>query len=150
MLQLLDEALEDFMRGEVPLNRTEVEIAFDAPDNEWSSGVTKPTVNLFLWDIRRTWDESDIGREQVEVDGTLHWRQRPPRVDFRYLCTAWTSEVADEHRLLGSLLAAFLGNRELPDPYLQGVLTEMIPGPTMKVARHDAKDFAELWSALEG
>lgn len=150
MLQLLDESLEDFLRAEVGLTKDEVDIVFEAPDDEWRAGVTKPTVNLFLWDIRRSTDEASAGREQIEKDGTVYWRMRPPRMVFRYLCTAWTNEVQDEHRLLGLCLAAFLANRSLPEQYLKGVVADMEPGPTVRVAAHDAKDFAEFWSALEG
>ena len=39
--------------------------------------------------------------EFVEEEGGRRWRPPQPRVDCRYLVTAWTSEVRDEHRLLG-------------------------------------------------
>ena len=51
MLQLLDESLESFLRAEVPLGARDVDVAFDAPDKEWASQISRPTVNLFLWDI---------------------------------------------------------------------------------------------------
>ena len=50
MLHLLDETLEAFLRAEVPLPARQVDVSFAAPDSEWGAAVTKPTVNLFLWE----------------------------------------------------------------------------------------------------
>lgn len=150
MLQLLDESLEEFLRGVVPLERGEVDLAFDTPDSEWGTGITRPTVNLFLWDVRRSLDENESGRERVATSDGSAWRQRPPRVAFRYLCTAWTSEIADQHRLLGGLLIALLGHSQIPQQYLQGHLVDLDPLPTLRIARPDGKDFAEFWPAVEG
>ena len=53
MLHLLDETLEAFLRAEVPLPARQIDVSFSAPDSEWGAAVTKPTVNLFLWDVKR-------------------------------------------------------------------------------------------------
>ena len=58
MLHLLDESLEAFLRATVPLPRREVDVAFAAPDRDWAARVSRPTVNLYLWDVRR----KEIGR----------------------------------------------------------------------------------------
>lgn len=150
MLQQLDEGLEAFLRETVPLGRSEVDVSFEAPDKEWGAGITKPTVNLFLWDIRRSLDEAESGRELVERNGEKYWRQKPPRIDFRYLVTAWTTEVQDEHRLLGSVLTTLLANARLEEEHLPPGLAEVVPPPNIRVARPDGKDFAEFWSAIEG
>jgi hypothetical protein len=150
VLQLLDESLEEFLRNVVPLERGEVDFAFDTPDSEWGAGITRPTVNLFLWDVRRSTEENESGREQVTVDGATRWQQRPPRVAFRYLCTAWTTEMADQHRLLGGMLVALLGHSQIPHEYLRGHLADLDPLPTLRIARPDGKDFAEFWPAVEG
>ena len=65
MLHLLDESLETLLRQKMAIGRADVDIAFDAPDNEWSGRITKPTINLFLWDVRRSVDEAESGREKV-------------------------------------------------------------------------------------
>lgn len=150
MLQLLDESLEEFLRSAVPLERGEIDLAFDTPDSEWGTGITRPTVNLFLWDVRRSLDENESGRERIPTPDGSAWRQRPPRVAFRYLCTAWTAEIADQHRLLGGLLIALLGHSQIPARFLQGHLADLDPLPTLRIARPDGKDFAEFWPAVEG
>jgi hypothetical protein len=150
MLHLLDESLETLLRRKMAIGRADVDIAFDAPDNEWSGRITKPTINLFLWDVRRSVDEAESGRERVMRDGKEHWQMKPPRIAFSYLLTAWTKEARDEHRLLGSALTMLLGTSQIDEDFLAQDLREVMPPPTIRVARPDAKDFAEFWSAIDG
>jgi hypothetical protein len=151
MLHLLDEGLETFLRASVPLPSRQVDVSFDAPDSEWGSGITKPTVNLYLWDVRLNETERHSGMELVrEADGTMSRRRPPLRVDCRYLVTAWTSDVSDEHRLLGAVLAALLqhpvmAQEHLPEPY-----RAVRPLPTLAVASPNGEETADVWSALGG
>ena len=133
MLQLVDESIEDFLRATVPdLAGDEVEVAFEAPDSEWGARVTKPTVNLFLWDVRRNLDQRDAGMELLDdQDGKRHRRPPLPRVACHYLVTAWTADVGDEHRLLGALLTALLTAPKLPAEHLRGPLAELRPLPSI-------------------
>lgn len=150
MLHLLDESLENMLRADMRLAKNDVDVAFNAPDNEWAARITKPTLNLFLWDIRLSGDETQAGRERVVRDGKDVWRARPPRVSFSYLLTAWTNDARDEHRLLGQALTALLASPELADQHLAEGLEATEPPPSIKVARPDAKDFADFWSAIDG
>jgi hypothetical protein len=78
-------------------------------------------------------------------------RQRPrPRVDCRYLISAWTSDVRDEHALLGSVLAAVLPRSELGVEHLARGYAEIRPLPTLKVASAGDDDKSDFWSALGG
>ena len=56
MFHLLDESLEDFLRTTVPLPAREIDVSFDAPDKDWAAKVSRPTINLYLWDVRRNVD----------------------------------------------------------------------------------------------
>lgn len=151
MLNLLDESLEAFLRAEVPLAKRTVEISFDAPDSDWSAGVTKPTVNLYLWDVRRNADDVESGFEIVEDEEGNKSRQPPkPRVDCRYLVTAWTTETQDEHALLGQVLATMLANDHLPTEHMVESYAHVRPLPTFSVASADGKDQADFWSAVGG
>src|SRR5438093_1211477 len=106
MLNLLDESLEEFLRATVPLPKREIDVSFAAPDKDWSSRISRPTINLYLWDVRRNVSERDHGIETVpDRNGRPARRQPLPRVDCRYLITAWTSDIGDEHALLGATLA---------------------------------------------
>lgn len=151
MLHLLDESLEAFLRAEVPLSRREVDVSFDAPDSEWSARVSRPTINAYLWDVRRNLAQRDAGVELVRhPNGSVHRRAPLPRVDCRYLITAWTSEVRDEHSLLGATLAALLQHEEIEPVYLQGQYAAVRPIPTIEVAAGDGRDNSDFWSALGG
>ncbi len=151
MLHLLDESLEAFLRAEVPLSERDVDISFEAPDKDWGARVTGPTLNLFLWDLRRNLDEREGGlKTYVDSNGRKVRRPPLPRMDLRYLITAWTSEVRDEHSLLGSVLHALLLAPCLDPQYLRGPYASVHPLPDIQVAMPEGKDTADFWSALGG
>src|SRR5712691_10987056 len=149
MLHLLDASMEAYLRGEVPLD-DRVDMSYEAPDSQWSAGITRPTVNLFVWDVRRNSTESSAGIDTVERDGNRFHRTAPPRIDFRYLITTWTQEVRDEHELLGAVLVACLRLPVIPVQYLQGALAEVEPTPRLQVARFDDTQSSEFWSSMGG
>lgn len=149
MIHLLDATLEQYLRSEVPLD-DRVDIAYNAPDDEWSSRLTRPTVNLFVWDIRRNIGEAAGGIDLVEQDGDRFHRPVLPRIDFRYLITTWTNEVRDEHELLGALLVTALRVPIIPEQYLQGGLAQVRPLPRINVARFDGAESSEFWSSVGG
>jgi hypothetical protein len=151
MLHLLDESLEAFLRATVPLGKREVDVSFAAPDRDWAARVSRPTVNLYLWDVRRNLDQRDAGMEVVPGENGRALRRPPlPRVDCRYLVTAWTTEVQDEHSLLGHTLAALLLHSTLEERYLSGSFAQVRPLPTIEVAGTDGRDNSDFWSALGG
>lgn len=150
MFHLLDETIEAFLREEVPLPTRQVDVAFAAPDQDWGAKLSRPTVNLFLWDVRQNFTERMAGTSVVEENGKKYRRNPPPRVDCRYLVTAWTTEVSDEHQLLGSLLVAFLTHREIGAAYLRGPLASVRPLPTVTVASPTETTSSDFWSAVGG
>jgi len=152
MLHLLDETLEAFLRDVVPLPARDVDIAFDAPDGEWSASLsTRPTVDLYLWDIRPNMAEREFGEVIIEEgDGRRYRRDPLPRVDCRYLVTAWTSEVRDEHSLLGDVLAALLLHPVIEAEHLHGPFAEVRPLPALKLRSGDGSENSDFWSALGG
>jgi len=149
MLHLLDATMEEFLRREVPLD-DRVDVAYDAPDNEWRGRITRPTINLFVWDIRRNQHESQGGMDLVERNSERFHRPTPPRIDFRYLITTWTSEIRDEHQLLGAILVACLRQPLIPQAYIQGELAEATPVPRLQVARFDGAESSEFWASMGG
>jgi hypothetical protein len=152
MLHLLDETLEAFLRDVVPLPARDVDVAFAAPDGEWSAALSsRPTVDLYLWDIRPNLSERDFGEMIIEeVDGKRYRRDPLPRVDCRYLITAWTSEVRDEHSLLGDVLAALLLHPVIEAEHLQGVFASVRPLPSLHLRSGDGSENSDFWSALGG
>ncbi|MEU6592099.1 DUF4255 domain-containing protein [Streptomyces sp. NPDC046881] len=151
MLDLLDRALESFLRATVPLGK-DIAIAFEAPDREWVARTSgRPTINLYLWDVRRNLGQREGGMETVvDAEGRKHRRRPLPRVDCRYLITAFTSDVRDEHSLLGRVMTALLMHQEIGAEHLPGALTQLRPLPSVEIAAGDGQDNSDFWSALGG
>ncbi|MFW6599995.1 DUF4255 domain-containing protein [Propionibacteriaceae bacterium Y2011] len=150
MLNLLDGSLAAFLRAKVPLATKDVEIAFEAPDREWGGRVTRPTVNLYLWDVRPNLAERELGIMTTTTDEYGTRRHGPrPKLDCRYLVTAWTSEVDDEHALLGRVMTALLINNEIDEKYCKGPLSTVAPLPQLALAPNSG-DNSDFWSALGG
>lgn len=152
MLDALDETIKAVLRELGGLDPDEVDIAFDAPDREWAARVGKPTVNCYLYDIRENLDlrstEWNVDRQS---NGRAVKRQAPRRFDLSYVCTAWTADVEDEHRLLWRVLATMVRCPELPRHLLQGSLATVGWPVITEVAQPDGllRDPADVWSALD-
>jgi hypothetical protein len=148
VLELIDESLESFFRATVPLSATDVDVAFDAPDREWSAKLTRPTVNVFLWDIRRSATRSRSGIRTTHHDGQAAHQAAMPVVELRYVVTAWTSDLGDERALLGGLIGSLLTYGSIPREFLADGLT-YIDTPTLMMARA-GEDHMDVFKALEG
>lgn len=148
MLDLIDETLESLLRASVPLGSTEVDVSFDPPDREWSAKLTRPTVNLFLWDIRRSTARAKAGLQEYEQDGHIVRRMALPVVELRYLVTAWTSDHGDERVLLSGLLRSMLSFSEIPPAHLPAGLSGLRP-VSMVMAR-SGEEQIDIFKTLEG
>lgn len=150
MIQLVDRAVEQFLRQAVPLPENAVDVSFDAPDRTWGAAITRPTVNIFLWEVTRNPSYAQTGMQQRRgPDGRVERRPTSPVVDLHYLITAWASEQRDEHQLLGNILACVLSHAALPP----SSLPEQLVGTTwisMALAAHEKRAPGEFWSALDG
>ncbi len=149
MIQFIDEAVEAHLRREVPLPETSVDISFAAPDRAWGAAVTRPTVNIFLWDIRRNMTRTTAGLAQQGADGQVERRPTNPVIDLRYVVTAWAAEHRDEHQLLGSVLTCILAHSSVaPD-----ILPPQLPTSSslsLGLASEEARVTGEFWSSLDG
>lgn len=149
MIHHVDRAVERFLRRAVPLAETTVDMSFDAPDRTWGAALTRPTVNVFLWETTRNPAYQQTGMEQrVATSGAVERRPATPVVDLHYLVTAWATELADEHQLLGAVLGCVLGHSRLPEEDLPDPLAGMRLG--LSLAAADKRVPGEFWSALDG
>jgi hypothetical protein len=148
MLRLLDEALEAMLRDRVPLSANEIDVAFDAPNSDWSGSLIRPTVNLFLWAVAPSESQGVAGMAVFEENGRRVRRPPHPRLQCSYLVTAWTNDISDEHQLLGAVLAAVMREPEVEEPFLP---TPLIGAPvTVSIARESPGRSPDFWSALGG
>ncbi len=149
MLDSVDESLERFLRSTVPLSARNTDVSFEAPDREWAAKLNnRPTVNLFLWDIKRSTDRSRTGLETYEQNGQTKRRMALPRIELRYLISTWTAEHTDDRILMGGLLRAFLAHSELPYEFLAEPLRELSP-LTMTMTR-GGEAGVDVFKALDG
>jgi len=154
MLADLDETLRALMKRELGKQGFDgVEIAFDAPDKEWSAALAAPMVNCFLYDLRESKDHRPLDWEPLKVDGEVVELRPPLRLDATYAVTAWTRAVEDEHRLLSQVLAILYAYPELPEDLLAGRLAlgngQRWPLHT-KVANPNRDGGADFWTAVGG
>jgi hypothetical protein len=148
VLDLIDESLEAFFRATVPLDATDVDVSFEPPEREWSAKLNRPTVNAFLWDIRRSTHRAKTGMEAVERNGETVRRMALPVVELRYVVTAWTSDHGDERALLAGLMRAILAHGTIPSTFLAEPLLALEP-PSILMAR-TGEEHVDVFKALEG
>ena len=153
MIHDVDQLLERLVRRDA-LNGSAVDLVFDAPTKDWVARRSGPAVNLYLYDIRedlarRVPNWEDIRGPGGEVTGRI---QPPRRFRLAYLVTAWTQRPEDEHRLLSSLLLAFLRNPMLQPGELGGALDEAGLPVYLEVGQPETQErsLADVWSALGG
>jgi hypothetical protein len=153
MLDALDESIKAVLRELGGLDADEVDVAFDAPDREWAARVSKPTVNCYLYDIRENLDlrGNEWSVERQSNGRTVAKKHAPRRFDLSYVCTAWTADVEDEHRLIWRVLATMIRCPEIPRHLLRGPLGDLAWPVITEVAQPDGllRDPADVWSALD-
>src|SRR3954454_10723413 len=152
MLADLDETLRNLLRDELERHGFEgVDIAFDAPSRDWSGQLSKPSVNLFLYDLREA--EALRSSEWSRVNkGGRTLESRPPMVmECSYAVTAWTQAVEDEHRLLSQVLAILFAYPQLPEERLNGRLVNgSQPWPIKGRIGQGKGEKSDFWSAVGG
>jgi hypothetical protein len=153
MLADLDETLRVLLKRELGRHGFDgVEIAFDAPARDWSSQLSGPTVNLFLYDLRESHEFRPTEWRTDRSNGS-HREVRPPMMmECSYAVTAWTQAVEDEHRLLSQVLGVLFAFPQLPDDALTGRLSETarrfaIEG---RIGQPKSDGKADFWSAVGG
>jgi len=156
MIQDVDESLRALVKRDA-LNGSKADIAFDAPNKEWSSRRNTPTVDLYLYVIREDLEQREVMWQDIRGDASnsrLVTERRPPprRFKLSYLVTAWTQRPEDEHRLLSSLLACFLRHPTMPADALSGVLADARQPILLNIALPPPQDrsISDVWSALGG
>ena len=159
----LDETIKELLIKGVPLDISEIDVAFEAPTAEWSASLARPTVNCYLYHLV---ENQDLRNNQWELDrhlggrrnGASHEvpgvtrRRMPFRLDACYMVTAWANAPEDEHRLLWRVLGALMRYNTIPAECLKGSLAgQDWPFPT-KTAQPDTpiKNPSDFWSSMEG
>jgi len=152
MIDELDEVLRKFLIREIPIKNGDVDIKFDMPKREWSARLNRPTLNLFLYDMRenvKLRQAQPMWEIERDKDQAIQ-RRKPVRLDLHYMITAWASEPEDEHRLLSRTLMAFFRHAHLPEDLLpESFQGQPVPIPVMAAQQSELQNPADVWSALD-
>ena len=155
MISDVDEALRSLILDSLTVSRQNVDIKYDLPSRDWASRLNRPTIDLFLFDIRENLRlrGAEQYRQVPRDDGTVEIHRNPVRIDLRYLLSAWTKDPEDEHLLLSDTLMTLLRNPTIPDKYcsekmkkqqfpviLDAAVYQPEHGPTEKVT--------EIWGVI--
>ena len=154
MLADLDAALRRLLETELAGHGFDgARVSFEAPTNQWATGLTAPTVDLFLYDLREAVDAATGGWSEHRGNGPVRLERPALRLECSYAVTAWTREAEDEHRLLSQTLAVLLAHTRLPDRILGERLAEVTAaeGPIMtRIGQPKSDRKAEFWTAVGG
>ncbi len=153
MLADLDESLRTLLQRELGRHGFDnVEIAFEAPAKDWSSQLSTPTVNLFLYDLRESRDHRHRAIDERRTNAGAFERRPPLILECSYALTAWTQAVEDEHRLLSQLLTILYSYQRLPAEALSGRLSNGAQRyPILgRVGQAKAEGKADFWNAVGG
>jgi hypothetical protein len=152
MIENLDETIKNLLIKKGPMDPSEVDISFDTPNREWSASVSKPTINLYLYDIRE--NHHFRGTEwfvENNPNGTTTRKKNASRMDLSYLVTVWTNNIEDQHRLLWRVLATLFQYPVIPQELLSGPLAQQ-DYPVVTVSAQPDGLFnspADFWAALD-
>ncbi|GGK99820.1 Pvc16 family protein [Deinococcus radiotolerans] len=143
MIADVQQALRDLVYTEAQLPRDALDIRFAAPTSSWVSGLTRPTLNFFLHDLRENTSLRSMDFTQLPVAGGVQRQLAPRRVDLRFLVTVFFKSQLDElgrdeWAVLWRVLAALLRQHDWDDAYLPdearrlglGVLGSVTQGDT--------------------
>jgi len=153
MLADLDETIRRLLVDELPVKNGEIEISFDQPRREWSSRISKPTINIFLHDVR---ENKELRRHQWErMNGNsrrdlAQLKRTPMRVDCSYLISVWAADPEDEHRLLTRCMMTLFRFPTLPEERLVNSLQQPRYEIQARLAQHDTlAEPSDIWNVLD-
>ncbi len=151
MLDDLDKSIEALLRNRGGIGQ-DIEIAFDQPNREWASRLSRPTLNLFAFDIRENQKLRQMDRE-IAKNGTSGKITLPPRrVDVAYVVTSWTRKIEDEHRLLWRALSTLKRTLYLNPAACEGALRYSridIPLLVAETSPTMTTNMVDLWSVMD-
>ncbi|MBA3746615.1 MAG: DUF4255 domain-containing protein [Solirubrobacterales bacterium] len=152
MIADLDVGLRDLLLAQLRRHGfDDIDVSFETPTTAWSGTLTRPTVNLFLCDIRRSAKPGQSGPDSGRANGRS--TESPPsmRVDCIFAVTTWSKAVADEHRLLSQVLGVLFAH-----PILDGQLGPRFDDDAQRfsiiasVGEQRPEQRADFWRSVGG
>lgn len=152
MINDLDRTIEKLLTERGKINRESVDIVFDQPTSEWSSHISRPSLNCWAFELA---ENTKLRSMEVTVNRTenqkANLRLAPLRYNVSYLVTAWAQAVEDEHRLLWRALGALAGLTHWATDMCVGTLREQpypLPVTVAQLSERGAS-LTDLWSVVD-
>lgn len=152
MIHELDATLEKLIYENGRIARRDVDIGFDIPTSEWSAKLSKPTINVWAFDLRENLRlrNADPMANYNRSAHNARMSLPPRRYDICYLVTAWARKVEDEHQLLWRTLGTLMQTPIIKPADCEGTLKDQqydIPLTVANTPEHGV-NFTDLWSVL--
>jgi len=154
MIGSIQEALKGIVYRDAKLPQQEVDVRFATPTRDWVSGINRPTVNFFLYDLveNTRLRAHDMEMRQTSLQSTR--RLRPRRMDLKYVVNVFFKSQLNEMdeqewAILWRVLAALMRNSEWPAEDVPPAVREMGLSVLSSVNQPDHNSrLGELWSGL--
>ena len=132
------------------ISADEVDVRFEMPTKDWIASLTRPTVDLYLFDVQENKELRQTTMRTTRADGKGYHRMPPRRFDLSYMVSAPTTDVGDEHMLLWRVLATLMKHEHFPPDVLPESLRSADPPLRTRILGTDeGPRLLDLWSALE-
>ncbi|MHB1354887.1 MAG: Pvc16 family protein [Anaerolineae bacterium] len=153
MINDLDESIRKLVLSKSGLTEASVTLSFDQPTGDWAAGLTRPTINLYLYDIRENLElRSQEWLTTKRADGKVEQKLAPRRYNLSYLITVWTQkQTEDEHAILWRVLAVLASCSTLPEEVLQGEMRNQAFPVLAQIAQPSIaiQNLPDLWSVMQ-
>lgn len=153
MLHDFDKTLEKLLISEGKLDSNEIDVSFEQPTSDWSSRLSRPTLNCWCFDLRENIKlrQPDRGYGGQPNGNAIRIVSPPRRVDVSYLVTAWARKVEDEHLLLWRALATLKRVTSIEPSQCEGSLRYSEFSIPVTVADMSANpvNLVDLWSVMD-
>jgi hypothetical protein len=137
-----------YVQGKIP--EDDVDVRFEAPRRDWVASLTRPTVDLFLFDVRENTELRQANLQAARTSGSNTYRVPPRRFDLRYMVTALTTVPEDEHMLLWRTLVTLIKYPELPENLIPASIRGLEPPVVTQIKKpEETSELTDLWSGLE-
>jgi hypothetical protein len=149
MLPELHNTLQRLIYERGNISPREVDITFEAPTRERIDKLIRPAINLFFFDLQENTDLRQSNFQTTRNNGHAERRLAPRRFDLRYMVSALTTNVEDEHQLLWRVLLTLVRHPQFPPELLSEELRLLEPPLATKVSQADeGQRLSAVWTAL--
>ena len=149
MLLTVHQVLRRLLYERGQISPQEVEIRFEAPTQDHIDRLLLPTINLFLFEVQENVELRQNTYQMTRGNGRAERRLTPKRFDLRFMVSALSSEIEDEHLLLWRALSTLVRHPQIPEELLPDPVRSLdIPLVTRLCENDEGGRLSSIWSGL--